>query len=96
MGYENMVVIMLNSVVGALINVLMWSKKPSDITTWESIKSILIGLLIGYAYWWGYAYHGFPDGLMAIVAGYSGKDFIDWLIGKAVWIKNKNQPKKKI
>ena len=84
----SIVLFILNGVVGALIHALWWAKKPEDMTSWEAIKSILIGGLAGYIYWWGYISHGLPDGLMAIIVGYCARDFMDWVVERfAPWVK---------
>ena len=82
---SQMVVLIVNATIGGFLNVLMWAKKPEDVTRWESVKTVIIGTIVGYVYWWAYAYHGVPDGLMSIVAGYTAKDFIDWITEKAPW-----------
>jgi len=74
-----------NAIIGAFLNVLMWSKSVEDIKSYEAVKTVLIGAVVGYIYWWGYQSHGFPDGMMSILVGYSSKDFIEWVMEKVMW-----------
>ena len=76
------IIFVVNAIIGATLNVLMWSKKQNDLHSWKAIKTILIGAIAGYIYWWGYETHGFPDGFMSIIVGYASEDFIDWVISK--------------
>lgn len=95
--YSLMALVMVNSTIGALLNVLLWSKTPEDITKWSSVKAIIVGTIIGYLYYWGEAIHGFPDSFMSIIAGYTGQDFINWVISKAPWKKGSNStPAKRV
>jgi len=65
------------SVLGALAQVILWAKKPSDITTWEAVQSLIIGVIAGFLYATLRVEHGLPDGAMSFVVGYTAKDFIE-------------------
>jgi len=84
MDYSIMLFV-VNAVIGAFLNVLMWSKSPKDVTSFEAIKTVVVGAIAGYIYWWGHQEHGFPDGMMSVLVGYSSKDFIDWVMDKVLW-----------
>jgi len=77
----------VNAVIGSLLNVLMWCKSWEELKGWEAVKTVLIGAIVGYIYWWGHQEHGFPDGLMSILVGYSSKDFIEWVMTRIIWKK---------
>lgn len=70
----------INATIGAFLNVLMWSRRKDDLKKWKAIKTVMVGSIVGYIYWWGYETHGFPDGFMSIIVGYASQDFINWLI----------------
>jgi len=72
----------INGVIGALLNVLMWAKSCQELKGFEAIKTIIIGALVGYLYYFAHQEHGLPDGMMSILVGYAGKDFVEWALEK--------------
>jgi len=83
---SSLLLFVVNATIGAFLNVIMWAKSPSELKGFEAIKTILVGAIAGYLYWFGHQEHGLPDGMMAIVVGYCGKDVVEWIIEKfAPW-----------
>ena len=72
----------LQGFLGALVNVLMSSRSWADLTRFRSVKALIIGAIIGYIYYILVTDHGYPDKLMAFIAGYAGFDFIEELVPK--------------
>ncbi len=68
--------------IGAVLYVLVWAKTSKDLTTFESIRHLIISIPIGYIYSILVANYNFPDLIMCTVAGYMGVDFVQGLIEK--------------
>jgi len=62
--------------IGGFIFILIKAKKWEDFYQFNSCKRYLLGGLCGFIYNFLYSAHNFPNGLMALVSGYSGADFI--------------------
>jgi len=70
----------LMSVLGAFSNVLLWSKSFKDLTSFEAVKTVLLGGIVGVVYYFLRTEHGFPDNVAAYTVGYSVRDILDGLI----------------
>jgi hypothetical protein len=68
--------------LGALLYILIWSKKAEDLKAYDNIRHLVIGLIVGYIYSILHSDYNFPNGIMALVAGYMGPDFVQALIEK--------------
>ncbi|MEM1710633.1 MAG: hypothetical protein QW820_07060 [Sulfolobales archaeon] len=66
--------------LGALAYVLFWSKSLEELKSFESIRHLAVGAIVGYLYSILHSEHGFPDSVMAFVAGWMGVDFISSLV----------------
>jgi len=80
-----LVLFIVNAVIGSFLNVLMWAEKPEEITSWEATKTVLIGAIAGYIYWWAHSEWNIPNGLVSIIVGYTAQDFIEWVAEKVSW-----------
>lgn len=69
----------VHGILGALLNVLIWSQKPEDLKEFESLKTYIIGGIAGYIYYLLVNNYNFPDSFMSVVFGYFAKDIIDSL-----------------
>jgi uncharacterized membrane protein YeaQ/YmgE (transglycosylase-associated protein family) len=63
--------------IGAFLAVLVWSKEAKELYSFDSLKSLCVGAIVGYLYSLLYENYSFPDLIMACVAGYFGKDFVE-------------------
>jgi len=63
--------------LGAFLYVLVWSKSARDLASYESLRTLLVGAIVGYLYSLLHFNYNFPDLVMASVAGYFGVDFIE-------------------
>jgi len=88
----DVIIFAFNGIIGALLNVLMWSNSIQDLKSFNAIKILLIGSITGYIYWWAHSEYNLPDGLMGIVAGYTSEDFIEWILEKTPWLKKSTNP----
>jgi uncharacterized membrane protein YeaQ/YmgE (transglycosylase-associated protein family) len=68
--------------LGALLYVLVWSRKIEDLKDYNNMRHLIIGLIVGYIYSILHSDYNFPNGIMSLVAGYMGPDFIQALIEK--------------
>jgi hypothetical protein len=67
----------LHGLLGAFLATLMWAKGYRDLASWDAARNYLVGLATGYIYYLLHNEYSFPNAVMAIVAGYFGKDFIE-------------------
>jgi len=65
--------------LGALIYALCWSKSWGELKSFENVRHLVLGPIIGYLYSVLHANYSFPDLIMAAVAGYFGVDFVQSL-----------------
>jgi uncharacterized membrane protein YeaQ/YmgE (transglycosylase-associated protein family) len=63
--------------IGAFLAVLVWAKEAKELYSFDALKSLCIGAIAGYLYSLLYENYSFPDLIMACVAGYFGKDFVE-------------------
>jgi len=71
---------MLMGFLGALLYVLIWAKRASDLKSFEALRHIVIGVIVGYIYSVLHSNYDFPNAIMSLVAGYFGVDFIQALV----------------
>jgi len=63
--------------LGGLLRVLLHTESLSEALTYANSKWVLVGAITGLAYFYLYTDYSFPNHLMALIAGYSGADFIE-------------------
>jgi uncharacterized membrane protein YeaQ/YmgE (transglycosylase-associated protein family) len=63
--------------IGAFLAILVWAKEAKELYSFDALKSLCIGAIVGYLYSLLYENYSFPDLIMACVAGYFGKDFVE-------------------
>jgi len=63
---------------GGITYVLMWKIKE----TYEIVRHMCLGAIVGFVYCHLVTIHGYPDLIMAFVAGYFGTDFIEGIIAR--------------
>ena len=71
---------MLMGMLGGVLYVLVWAKSVDDIVCFESIRHVLIAMIVGFIYMILHTEYGFQDSIMTIIAGYFGDDFIQALV----------------
>ena len=67
-------------VIGAIAYVLTNSESYADFFKFDSVRRYLIGAVVGGIYDILYSDYSFPNGIMCIIAGYSGTHFLEGLI----------------
>ena len=70
------------ALLGSITHTLMWIKSWEELTKFENVRTILLGIIVGFLYGVLRVEHGFPDSVMSFVVGYTAKDFLDWLVEK--------------
>lgn len=68
--------------LGALLYRLAWSKNIREFCSYESIKHLVVGIIVGLIYGHLHREYSFPNSIMALVAGWMGVDFLEMLIDK--------------
>ena len=64
-------------VLGAFTNVIMWARKPEDIASFEAVKTLVLGFVVGVVWYFARVEHGVPDSLLCFVVGYSSEDIVN-------------------
>ena len=70
------------STLGAFANVLLWAKSFKDITSYEGLRTLILGVIIGVVWYFMRVEHNVPDSVVSFVVGYAGKDAIDAIVQK--------------
>ena len=69
--------------LGALLHLLVWvvagEKKLSELKSDRGVAMLIVGAVIGYVYYWLHSEYSFPNAVMAVIVGYSGRDVIEAL-----------------
>jgi len=78
--------------LGGVLYILCWSKSVKELKEFNNLKRIVVGAIIGYIYFFLHSDYNFPNGIMALVAGYMGTDFIEALVERFVPLLKKSQP----
>ncbi|MCC6059226.1 MAG: hypothetical protein LM563_03165 [Thermofilum sp.] len=73
---EEPVVFAILGALGGLLHVLVHTSSLREAVQYANSKWVLIGAICGLAYHFLHSDYNFPNSFMAIVAGYSGADFI--------------------
>ena len=68
--------------LGGIISAWVNAKSFKKLIAFESIRFVVLGALIGLVYHFLYSIWNWPNNVMAIIAGYAGTDFIDFLVEK--------------
>ena len=79
---ETIVYFFLLGVLGGAAHALMDAKGWEELTKFECIKSIILGGFTSGIYYFVCQQYNLPEQFMAIVAGYTGTDFLTSLIVK--------------
>lgn len=66
--------------LGGLAYSLSWSKKFNDFITFESIRHVALGFIIGFLYFFLHSEWNFPNSVMSFVSGWCGVDFLQSII----------------
>jgi flagellar biosynthesis protein FliR len=76
-GVEPLINFIVLGALGGLLRILMHTESLSEALTYANSKWVLVGAITGLAYYFLYLDYNFPNHLMALIAGYSGADFIE-------------------
>ena len=79
---EQLAYFVILGVFGAIAFVLVNSESYTDFFVFDSVRRYLIGAVVGGIYDLLYSDYSFPNGVMCIVAGYTGTHFLEGLIEK--------------
>ena len=72
----------LMALLGGLAYVLINAEKWEDLKSFNTVRHILISLIVGVVYYYLYSDWDFPNIVMSFVSGYMGPSFIQGLIKK--------------
>jgi len=62
--------------LGGLLRILIHTDSLKEALQYANSKWVIVGAISGLAYYFLYSDYNFPNHFMALVAGYSGADFI--------------------
>lgn len=78
--------VILNFVVmgfcGGLAYAFLKAERWSDFKIYKTWRHPLIGLIVGYLYFFLFTDWGFPDMIMCFIAGYTGPSFLQGIVEK--------------
>jgi flagellar biosynthesis protein FliR len=74
---EQLIAFILLGALGGVLRVLLHTASISEAIQYANSKWVLVGGIVGLAYYFLYTDYNFPNSLMALIAGYSGADLID-------------------
>jgi flagellar biosynthesis protein FliR len=63
--------------LGGALRLLLHTDTLMEALSYANSKWVLVGGIVGLAYYFLYTDYSFPNHFMALIAGYSGADFID-------------------
>jgi hypothetical protein len=66
--------------LGGFLYALFWSKKWRDMVSFEAVRHMICGCIIGYIYSILHSVYNYPNLIMGFVAGWMGVDFIQGLV----------------
>ena len=69
-------------VVGSIAYVLINSDGYQDFFKFDSVRRYLVGAVVGGVYDLLYSDYSFPNGIMCIIAGYTGIHFLEGLVDR--------------
>lgn len=78
----NVIYFVFLGLIGGVAAVWSTSDSWDDLKSFEAFRRYGIAAFTGFLFFYAYSDHGFPNGLMCVIAGYSGTDFINKLIEK--------------
>lgn len=62
--------------LGGVTHIIIESRDFSDLIKFDSMRTYIIGIIVGFLYDILYSDYNFPNLIMCWVAGYTGVDFI--------------------
>jgi len=71
---------MLMGFLGAFLYVLMWAKKPENLYSFEAVRHLVVGVIVGYIYYILHSEYNWPNLICTTIAGWFGVDFIQSFI----------------
>lgn len=57
----------------------IWSRSFEELKRFESVRHVVVGVVVGYIYSILHSDYNFPNAIMSVVAGYFGVDFVQGL-----------------
>jgi len=65
--------------LGSILYIFIWSKSFDQLKSFESVRHLVVGVIVGYLYSILHSDYNFPNAVMSCVAGYFGVDFVQGL-----------------
>jgi hypothetical protein len=63
--------------LGGVLRVLLHTESLKEALSYANSKWVLVGGIVGLAYYFLYSDYNFPNSLMALIAGYAGADVLE-------------------
>jgi hypothetical protein len=82
MALELFITTVCMSILGAFTNVLLWIKSWREITSFEAMRTLILGIIVGILWYFMRVEHNLPDSVVSFVVGYSAKDILDAIVEK--------------
>lgn len=68
--------------LGGLAHAVIWAQSFAELRSYGTVRTVIIGLIVGFLYDQLHSGWSFPNGVMAFVAGWMGIDFIEGIVDK--------------
>jgi len=85
----SVIVFVINGLLGGLTCALLHAKSFNEVSSYMSIRAIVLGAIAGYIYYYMFTEWNLPNSVMAFIFGYSFKDMLDSLYEKAKTVSKK-------
>jgi uncharacterized membrane protein YeaQ/YmgE (transglycosylase-associated protein family) len=74
---EQLISFVILGALGGVLRVLLHTESISEALQYGNYKWVMIGGIVGLAYYFLYTDYSFPNHFMTLIAGYSGADIIE-------------------
>lgn len=72
----------LMAMLGAFTAELVWAKGWKDLKSFECVRHVMVGAIVGFVYYFLHVQHGYPDMVVSYAMGWFGKDAIEGIVEK--------------
>lgn len=66
--------------LGAFANVLVWARRLEDLASFEVVRILALGVVVGVLWYFMRVEHNVPDSVVSFVVGYTAKDVLEAVV----------------
>ncbi len=79
---NDLIMYVVSGALGGLASSLLWAESWEEFKSYVSLRTLILGPIGGYLYYIAHTEWNLPNGVMAFVAGYAFKDFVEGLLNR--------------